>query len=149
MRGPKRPPEVQLHYIRPHISSMPQIRETGDVIAILRSFIDPHRIDQKEFFWVMLLTHSHQVLGVSEIAVGDAREVSVNKKEIFQLALLANASSVILCHNHPSGSTIPSESDISITSDIAMFGSLLDIKVLDHIIITSEGHYSFADHNII
>lgn len=83
MKGPKLAPEVRLQYIRPHVSSMPQIRDTDDVVQILRSFIDPHRIDFKEFFWVILLTHSHQILGISEIAIGDTHEISVNKKEIF------------------------------------------------------------------
>ena len=141
--------EVKLQYIRPATTSMPTITGTQDAVGILRSFIDPDRLDLKEFFWVILLTHSHQVLGITELAIGDVTEVAINKKEIFQLALLSHASCLILCHNHPSGNETPSHSDISLTHDLITFGGLIDVKILDHIILTSELYYSFADNAIL
>jgi DNA repair protein RadC len=140
-------PTIQIHYARPPLSSMYQILCIQDAEQLFRSFIDTARIDLKEFFWVMLLTHSHHVLGISEIAVGDTGEVAIPKKEIFQLCLAAHSSAVILCHNHPSGSLNPSPADIALTKDLVSFGELVDVKILDHLILTSEDYYSLAEHS--
>ena len=70
-------------------------------------------------------------------------------KIIYQFALLSNASCIIVSHNHPSGNTKPSEVDKTITDKLVAAGKLLDIKVLDHIIITSEGYLSFSDEGLV
>ena len=117
---------------------------------MFRKIIDEHRIDYKEIFCVMLLSRANQVLGISEIGSGSTAGVVMNTKEIFQLALLTNACACItLCHNHPSGKLIPSEQDKECTSKISEACKLLDIKLLDHIILTSEGHYSFSDEGML
>jgi DNA repair protein RadC len=116
-----------------------------DASRIFRESIDLRKIDLKEFFWVMLLSHSNNVLGISEIGKGNASAVIVNIKEIFQLAIRGNASSVILCHNHPSGNLNPSQADIRLTKKIQEAGQLLEISILDHIIITTEGHTSLME----
>jgi DNA repair protein RadC len=103
--------EVQIHYKRPIFDCKSKVASSEDSERVLRSLIDPKRIDYKEFFWVLLLTNANQVIGVSEIAVGNTTGVSVNIKEIYQLALLANAPAIIVAHNHPSGKLTPSESD--------------------------------------
>tara|TARA_Y100000815_G_C13231072_1_gene458059 strand:- start:160 stop:648 length:489 start_codon:yes stop_codon:yes gene_type:complete len=107
------------------------------------------RIDYKEFFFVMLLNRQNQILGISKIGEGATAGVIVNNKEIFQLALMANASGIILSHNHPSGNIYPSESDLKKTNEIITFAKLIDVNVLDHIIITSEGYYSFHERGDI
>ena len=68
---------------------------------------------------------------------------------MFQIALKMNASSIIISHNHPSGQLTPSDADKTITTKIREAGKLLDIALLDHVIITSEGYYSFADEGYI
>jgi DNA repair protein RadC len=68
---------------------------------------------------------------------------------IFVAALKTNACAIIICHNHPSGSLKPSRIDEELTQKIKLGGRLLDVSVLDHIIITSEGHYSFADEGLL
>ncbi len=73
------------------------------------------------------------MLGISEIAVSDRGEIAVSKKEIFQLALLAHAASIILCHNHPR-ETLCLLADLSITKDLVIFGSLIDILIVDPLI---------------
>ncbi len=138
---------IRIHYTRPPLDSMPQITCVPDAVALFRSFVDPERIDLKEFFWIMLLTHSHHVLGISEIAIGNTSEVSLPKKEIFQLSLTAHASAIILCHNHPSGHLTPSQSDIALTKEIFAFATLVDVKILDHLILTSEGYYSMMGND--
>lgn len=70
-------------------------------------------------------------------------------KKIFQVALKSNASSIILAHNHPSGNLQPSEADIKLTRKIKDAGTNLDLPVIDHIILTSESYYSFADEGLL
>ncbi len=139
--------EVKIHYERPILNPNRVVKSSEDSERLLRTFIDAKRIDYKEFFWVLLLTNANQVIGVSEIAVGNTTGVSVNIKEIYQLALLANASAIIVAHNHPSGKLKPSEADKRLTNKLSEASKFLDITLLDHIILTSEGFVSFSDSN--
>jgi DNA repair protein RadC len=68
---------------------------------------------------------------------------------IFQAAIKANASGLIICHCHPSGNLNPSESDIKLTQKIKEAGNLMDIQLLDHLILTSESYYSFSDNGLL
>ena len=98
-----------------------------------------------EEFNILLLDRASRVLGFKNISKGGVAGTVVDAKIIFSAALLANASSIILAHNHPSGGLQPSEGDIEITRKIKDAGKVLDIKVLDHLIVTSRGYYSFVD----
>jgi len=135
-------PLVKIHYRRPHIDSMLQLKSEHETIAVIRDLVNPDRIDLKEYFWVLLLSRANRLLGTAEICMGKLNCTTVDVREIFQLALLTNAAHIILVHNHPSGSLKPSESDIAITRKIAEFGKIIDVKILDHIIISSESHRS-------
>lgn len=139
--------EVEIHYKRPMLDTKLKLNSSETTNELLRKFIDTNKIDFKEFFWVLLLSNNNQVLGISEIAIGQTMGVSVNIKEIFQLALLANASVIIVAHNHPSGKLEPSKADKNITKKIKSAAKLLDITLLDHLIITSESYASFSDNN--
>ncbi len=141
--------EVDIIYKRPVISSMESIKCSIDIVDIFRKLIPEERIDFKEFFLVGLLSRSNHLLGVAQIGVGTTTHTAINIKEILQLAIKTNACGVILCHNHPSGSLSPSESDLSMTKKIRDACSLCDITLLDHIILTSEGYYSTADNSEI
>lgn len=137
--------EVQIHYKRPIFNMGKTIKCSGDSEKVLRDYLDNQRIDYKEFFWVLLLTNANQILGISEIGIGSTTGVSVNVREIYQLALLSNASAIIVAHNHPSGKLIPSTADKNITKKLKEALKLLDITLLDHLILTSEGFVSFSD----
>ena len=141
--------EIQIHYKRPLFSAMRYISCAEDVNSILVDFVDLTRIDLKEFFWVLLLNHANRLLGVSEISIGNLSGVAVNVKEIFQLTLLTNASSVIVAHNHPSGNLKPSNRDREITKKIKSGLSVLDVSLLDHLIISSESFYSFVHEGLL
>lgn len=130
--------EVEIVYKRPVYSEMETIRDQQDVVALLRDFFDPGKMDYKESFAVILLSQCNKVLGLSQIGVGGTSGVVVNQKEIFQLVLKSNACCFILAHNHPSGNLTPSEADIKLTNKLKQFAELIDIKLLDHIILTSE-----------
>jgi len=141
--------EVQILYSRPQVKEMPKVIKSSEAATLFRLFADMERIDYKEFFWVMLLSQSQHVLGIGEISVGSTIATAVNTKEIFQLALKGNAPNVIVGHNHPSGNGQPSSQDITLTKDIVSFGKMIGITINDHIIITSEGYYSFADNGLL
>jgi DNA repair protein RadC len=138
--------EVQIQYTRPILTDMKQVIKSNEAEPIFRAFLDTKRIDYKEFFLVMLLTSASHVLGIAEISVGSSVGAGVNLREVFQLALKANATAVILCHNHPSGRLTPSSQDISLTASMYSFGKMIGINIVDHLIITSEGYYSMADN---
>ncbi len=99
-----------------------------------------------EEFWIILLNRANKVIGKEQISSGGVSGTVVDAKIIFRKALeVAPASSIILCHNHPSGSLKPSQADIDITKKLKQAGETLDISVLDHLIIAENGYYSFAD----
>jgi len=141
--------EVEIVYKRQLFDEMIIIKCSQDIDTFLRKTINLKVIDLKEIFWVILLSNSNGILGFSEIGKGDSTGVIVNLKEIFQLALKTNATSIIVCHNHPSGKLVASEQDKKITQKIKNASELFGMTLLDHIIITSEDYYSFADAGII
>jgi DNA repair protein RadC len=110
---------------------------------------DLDKIEFVEQFKVMLLNRAHKVLGIYELSCGSVAGTVADPKLVFVAALKSNASSVIVAHNHPSGCLTPSQADINLTKKLKDGGKLLDIAVLDHVIVTSEGHYSFADEGIL
>ena len=89
----------------------------------------------REIFAVMLLNTKNRVIGINVVSVGSLTASVVHPREVFKAACLANATNIILTHNHPSGDPAPSKEDISITSRLVQAGRLMDIPVLDHIII--------------
>lgn len=149
MKKEKNIQEIRIHYNRPRVRDMVQVTRSHKAQLMFRKFIDPDMIDYKEFFFVMLLNSAKYMLGICQVGVGSDKGVIFSAKEVFQLALTANANSIIVCHNHPSGNLTPSESDIQITKQLIAIGKLLDIELDDHIIISSEWYFSFGDEERI
>lgn len=98
-----------------------------------------------EEFWILLLNRRNQVTSRIKISQGGVSGTVVDPKVLFRKALALGASSVILCHNHPSGNLQPSNADFSITKKLVAAGKVLDIAVLDHLIVSRAGYYSMAD----
>ncbi|OXA97528.1 hypothetical protein B0A75_16325 [Flavobacterium oncorhynchi] len=101
-----------------------------------------------EEFWVLFLNNSNKVISKSQLSKGGISGTIVDTRLVFRLALENRATGLILCHNHPSGSLIPSDADKQITKKVKLAGESLDVKVLDHIIITETKYYSFVDEGI-
>ncbi len=120
----------------------PQIRSSQDAYREMAPIIQdlPH-----EEFWVLLLNRANRILGRAKISSGGVSGTMVDAKLIFNKALEKKASSVMLFHNHPSGGLTPSQADISLTKKLKEAGKFLDTQVLDHLIISDRGYYSFAD----
>ncbi len=106
----------------------------------------------QETFSAMYLNKANRVLNWKEISRGGAAGTVVDLKHIFVVGIRLNASSIVLCHNHPSGNMKPSEADVKITRKIVESGKMLEMIIHDHIILGGESdvtHYSFADEGII
>ncbi len=101
-----------------------------------------------EEFWVLFLNNSNKVILKSQLSKGGISGTIVDVRLVFKLALETGATSLILCHNHPSGNLAPSEADKQITKKLKLAGDRLDVKVLDHLIITETKYYSFVDKGI-
>ena len=102
-----------------------------------------------EQFKVLLLNRANKILGVFDVSSGGITGTVADPRIILAASVKANAVSIILCHNHPSGSLIPSQADQQLTTKIKLAAQYFDITVLDHIIITAEEHYSFADQGLL
>ena len=104
---------------------------------------------QHEQFWVMLLNPKNKVIKLVKVSDGGINGTTADPKRIFKIAVENNATALMLCHNHPSGSVKPSDSDITLTKNIINGGKLLEIKILDHIVIGIDNYFSFADSGLI
>ena len=106
-------------------------------------------MDFRESFKVLFLNRANEVIGIYTLSVGGVSGTVVDNKILFSAALKCLASSIIVAHNHPSGKLKPSSPDLTITKKMKKAGELLDIKVLDHIILSSIGYFSFADEGLM
>ena len=104
---------------------------------------------EHEQFWIMLLNPANKVIKVTRISVGGVNGILADPKRIFKIAIDNQATAIMLCHNHPSGSIKPSDSDKVLTRNIVNAGKLLEIKILDHIIVGINNYFSFADSGMI
>lgn len=102
-------------------------------------------MEVRERFYVMYLNRRNNVMGVQQISSGGVDGTVVDTKLIFSAALKMLASGIILAHNHPSETLVPSQQDILVTNKVKEGAKLLDMNLLDHLILTTEGIYSFAD----
>jgi DNA repair protein RadC len=102
-----------------------------------------------EEVWVLMLSRSNVPLTMKKISEGGFSGTVIDPKKVFHLALQFKCSHIIIAHNHPSGNLIPSQEDIRVTEKLVACGRLLELQVLDHIIVTDNGYYSFADEGKI
>jgi DNA repair protein RadC len=127
-----------------------QVKCSKDAVDIFMENWDLDSIEHIEESKLMLLTRSNKVLGIASISKGGISGTVTDVRLILQYAIKANASGIIICHNHPSGNVQPSESDIAITRKIKESGIVMDIQILDHLKVVSEGnYYSMGDEGIV
>ncbi|MEB2786500.1 JAB domain-containing protein [Algoriphagus persicinus] len=138
--------EIKLSYSAKVKNSLrPKVSSSRQVYEVFAQAWDTDRIEFVEDFKVMLLSRANRVLGIVTISSGGTAGTVVDIKLVYAAAIKSNAQSIVLGHNHPSGNLLPSEQDKRLTQRIKQAGNILDIPVLDHIIMTAEGYYSFAD----
>ena len=102
-----------------------------------------------EEFWVLYLNNSNKILHKQQLSKGGITGTMVDVRLVFNKGLALLATAIILCHNHPSGKLVPSMSDKQLTQKLKKAGTTLDIAVLDHLIITENAYFSFADESIL
>jgi DNA repair protein RadC len=101
-----------------------------------------------EEFWIVYLNNSNKIISKSQLSKGGITGTLVDVRLVFKTALEMGATALILCHNHPSGTLIPSDADKHITKKLKIAGDSLEIKVLDHLIVTEANYFSFVDEGI-
>lgn len=138
--------EIRVSYTSGNTNKI-KINNSKDSYELIKSCWSMNTIELQEEFKVLLLNRNHQVLGIYPLSKGGVAGTIVDAKLVFSVALKCNASSMILAHNHPSGNLKPSETDLRLTKRLKEAGTYLEILVLDHLIISKEGYYSFADNS--
>ena len=103
----------------------------------------------EEYFYIAMLDTKNKINGIAQISHGSLNSTIVHPREVFKLAVLANASGIVFIHNHPSGDPTPSREDIETTSRLIQSGDILGIKVLDHIIVGDGRYASLKEQGLI
>ena len=122
-----------------------KVTSSKTVFEIMQPIIGelPH-----EEFWILYLNNSNKVIFKAQISIGGITGTIVDVRLVFKMALEKGATALILCHNHPSGTLVPSDADKQITKKLKLAGDSLDVKVLDHLIVTETKYFSFVDEGI-
>jgi len=141
---PKEVAEIKVSY---STSFTPKIKITtvNKAFEVLLSLWDFGTIELQEEFKVLLLNRANEVLGIYPLSKGGITGTVVDSRLIFAVALKCNATGILLCHNHPSGNLKPSDADITLTRSIKKCADFLDITLIDHLIITRNGYFSFSN----
>ncbi len=140
--------EVTLSYkTKIKTSEMPQIKSVDDAAILLRAIWDEDKIQHVEQFVVLLMNPAGRLLGFVKTASGGIDFVAADRRLIFQAAILANATEIIIAHNHPCGNCEPSYEDIDLTYSLRLSCKFLSLELNDHIILTAEDFYSFQNNN--
>ena len=121
------------------------VRTPADAYQVLERY----RTRRREHFFALTLDGAHKITAVRIAAIGIVNRSLVHPREVFRRAITDNAAAIIVAHNHPSGSLEPSDEDHEVTRRLVEAGQLLGISVLDHLVISREGYFSFLEHSLI
>ena len=128
-----------------------KILNSDDLYGIMQKILlREQKIDQiREHFWVIGLENNNRILFIELISLGTVNKTFAEPMEVFSFALQKRAVSIILCHNHPSGELRPSDEDKDITDRLIQVGIIVDLKVIDHLIISNKSYLSFKDIGLL
>lgn len=124
----------------------PKITNSRSVFDVMQPIIG--ELEHEEF-WIIYLNNANKIQLKTQLSKGGITGTLVDTRLVFKRAIELSSTGIILCHNHPSGTLKPSSSDINITKKIQQGGEVLDVKVLDHLIVTEKDFFSFADENML
>ena len=144
-------PEIEIYYKTTlKAAERPKINSASDVFRIMSEIGEMSRnMEYKELFYALYMNTANDVLAVHKISEGTTKQTLVDIKFIMQGAILTNAASLIICHNHPSGNTNPSTEDKKLTQQIGLAAKLFNVQLLDSIIISVEDYFSFCEQGIM
>ncbi|WP_075343116.1 JAB domain-containing protein [Tenacibaculum agarivorans] len=137
--------EVQLSYEKNIESPFEKITCSKLANNCIREIIPKEQINYREYMYAFYFNNSNHVVGYHLISLGGITSTLIDKRILMQGALLTNSVAIMLFHNHPSGKLKPSNADILLTEEIKEAARILNLKLLDHLIITEKDYYSFAD----
>lgn len=141
--------EIELVY-RPAIGKNPIVQTSYEAYVLFKEYFDKDTIAIKEQFVAMYLNQANRVLGIHKLSEGGITNTLVDTRILFGTALKSLATGIIVCHNHPSSNLNLSTQDKIITNRIKEIGQLLEIRLLDHLVITPTDKYvSMSDENLI
>jgi len=140
--------EIKISY-HPSKGERPTMITSKDAFNYFKGFFIGDTICLQEQCAAMYLNRANKVLGVSILSIGGMTGTVVDIRLTLSITLKCAAVSVLLCHNHPSGNLKPSAADKELTTKIKQAAELFDIKLVDHLIITSESYFSFADERLL
>lgn len=149
---PSRIAEIKVSYCRPgkiKDSDRHKVTSSQDAADAFRLKWKKGQLQYREHFKLILLDRGNRILGIHTLSSGGISGTCVDPKLLFAVALKANSSGIILCHSHPSGNLKPSQADLQLTRKLKEGGKLLDLPILDHIILTKDAYFSFADEGIL
>lgn len=126
-----------------------KIMSPENAYDVFLSAWDLNKIDLVEQFYLLMVDRAQNCLGIAHLFTGGTSACLVDQKIIFAMALKANASSIFIAHNHPSGNLNPSKADTLLTEKIKAGADILDIKLQDHLIVRPLNYYSFAENGLI
>ena len=140
--------EVQISYSS-HVKAKDRLKVSGsgDAADAFRKIWPTY--DHIEFSYMLMMNRQNQILGYHQLSKGGMTGAVIDVRVIFQVALKACATSIILAHNHPSGNLACSDADRKVTNQIKQAGVILDIPLLDHLIMTTDSYFSMADESIL
>ena len=140
--------EIQVSYI-PNLLTDLSILNSQKTFELMLNDWEQNTLQMQEEVKILLLNRSNKVLGIYSLAKGGITSCVVDVRIILSVALKTLATGIILVHNHPSGNLKPSQDDVNITKKLKESCKLLDITLLDHLIVTKDDFYSFADEGLI
>jgi DNA repair protein RadC len=126
-----------------------QIKSSNDCYQAFKLFYDQDTIELTESFIALYLNRANNTLGWLKVSQGGITGTVADTRIILATALKIAATGIIISHNHPSGQLNPSDADIELTKKLKQSAAIMDISVLDHIIYTVSGYYSFADEGLM
>lgn len=133
------PPVFRVQLVREKSGQRTGLEGPEDAAQILSRYLE-HA--DREHFVAMMLDAKNKVIGIHTVSIGTLCCTVVSPREVFKAAILANAASIIVAHNHPSGDVTPSPEDIQVTKTLKEAGKLLDIEILDHVIVGEDGAWT-------
>lgn len=127
-------------------SSNPRVTASTDVFKVMLPLMEDLAYEE---FWMITLNRANRIISTRRISQGGLSGTVADPRIIYKSALEQLATSVVFSHNHPSGNTKPSRADIALTKKLVVAGDILDITVLDHVIVSDKGFFSFADEGML
>jgi DNA repair protein RadC len=142
-------PEIKVRYNRSKKVFLGKVTNSKDAAEFVRKVYPRGSLELQEAFVVLYLNRTNEILGYYKHSVGGITGTVADPRIIFATAVSSASVGMILAHNHPSGNLTASQADIDLTRRIKEVGKLLDIQVLDHLILTRDSYFSFADQGMI